>query len=329
LGLIDLPGGRKKHEIPTPLIGGLGIYLGVLSMAMLTPGVFEQYAGLLAITSIVLIIGIVDDAYELNVYFRMAVHSLCALIMAVAMDNQLLSLGNILGLGLVSLGFLAIPLTIFATVGVINAVNMTDGMDGLSGGLVMMALIFLSIVAFTHSDIAMLQMLTLFICAILAFLAFNFRLPWNKSAALYLGDAGSTMLGFIVAWFLIEATQGEGAMMSPVYALWFLAVPLIDTVNLLVRRPMRGVSPFRAGTDHIHHRLHRAGYSHKQIVIGLYATAIAFGSIGMTGYLLEANEAVMFALFLGIFAIYILWSKLFKQYFVPSVIAAKNTAEHS
>jgi len=296
---------------------------------MLTPAVFEQYAGLLAITSIVLIIGLVDDAYELNVYFRMAVHSLCALIMAVAMDNQLLSLGNILGLGLVSLGFLAIPLTIFTTVGVINAVNMIDGMDGLSGGLVMIALIFLSIVAFTHSDIAMLQMLTLFICAILAFLAFNFRLPWNKSAALYLGDAGSTMMGFIVAWFLIEATQGEGAMMSPVYALWFLAVPLIDTVNLLVRRPMRGVSPFRAGTDHIHHRLHRVGYSHKQIVIGLYATAIAFGSIGMTGYLLEANEAVMFALFLGIFAIYILWSKLFKQYFVPGVIAAKNTAEHS
>ena len=325
MGLVDIPGGRKKHKLPTPLIGGLGIYLGVLSMSMLTPGVFDEYAGLLAISSIVLFIGIVDDAYEINAYFRMAVHAFCALLMAVAMDNQLLSIGNILGFGVVTLGVLAIPLTIFATVGVINALNMSDGMDGLSGGLSLIALVFITVMAFSGNHALMVQMLILLICAILAFLMFNFRLPWNKSATVYLGDAGSTMLGFIIAWFLIEATQGEEAVMSPAYALWFLAVPLIDTVSLLIKRPLRGVSPFHPGRDHIHHRLQRAGFSHKQVVISLYSTAIAFGLIGLAAARLQISESVMFIAFLAIFAVFMMWSKVFKRYFVRRPRAPQST----
>ena len=310
LGLIDLPGGRKIHSTPTPLVGGLGIYVGTLCMSLLTPEVFFQYSAMLAISGLVLFIGIFDDARELRVSVRMGLHAFAAWLMAAVAGNQLLSLGNLMAFGPVELGVLAIPLTIFATVGVINAVNMTDGIDGLSGGLALITLTFLSIVAFISGNVPMLQFGTLLICSILAFLALNFRLPWKKSAMVYLGDAGSTLLGFILTWLIIEATQGSDAMMPPVYALWFLAIPLIDTVSLLIKRPLRGVNPFTAGTDHLHHRLIAAGYTHEQTVIGLYLAGIAAGTFGLTGYLYNVSEAFMFASFMVVFAIYMAWGKV-------------------
>ena len=312
LGLLDIPGGRKIHKKPTPLVGGLGIYAGTLCMSFFTPAVLQQYSAMLAISALVLFIGIFDDARELRVSVRMGAHAFAAWLMAAVAGNQLHSLGNLLAFGPIELGILALPLTIFATVGVINAVNMTDGIDGLSGGLVLIALTFLSIVAFVSGNVAMLQFGTLLICSVLAFLVFNFRHPWKKSAMVYLGDAGSTLLGFILVWLIIEATQGSNAMMSPVYALWFLAIPLIDTVSLLIKRPLRGVSSFSAGTDHLHHRLIASGYTHEQTVVGLYVVAIIAGTFGLVGYLYGVSEAVMFSTFMSIFIVYMAWSKILR-----------------
>ncbi len=313
VGLIDVPGGRKHHKAPTPLVGGLGIYLGTLSMSLFTPVVLFHYSAMLAISALVLFVGIFDDARELRVSVRMGAHAFAAWLMAVVAGNQLLSLGNILAFGPVELGILAIPVTVFATVGVINAVNMTDGIDGLSGGLVVVALFFMGVVAFDSGHVAMLQFTTLLVCSLLAFLMLNFRLPWKQCALVYLGDAGSTMLGFMLTWLIIEATQGPDAMMSPVYALWFLAIPLIDTVSLLIKRPLRGQSPFSAGTDHLHHRLLNAGYSRKQTVVGLYIVGAFMGSIGLMGYLFNASEAFMFTLFMVIFAVYMAWAPIHRR----------------
>lgn len=314
VGLIDLPGGRKIHSTPTPLIGGLGIYLGTLCMSLLSPIVLAQYGPMLAISALVLLIGIFDDARELRVSVRMGAHAFAAWLMITVAGNQLSSFGDLFAFGAVELGILAIPLTIFATVGVINAVNMTDGIDGLSGGLVLISLTFLSIVAFIAGNAPMLHFGTLLICSLLAFLVLNFRLPWKQSAMVYLGDAGSTLLGFILAWLIIEATQGSDAIMSPVYALWFLAVPLIDTVSLLIKRPLRGVSSFSAGTDHLHHRLIAAGFSHEQTVVGLYLAGIVAGSFGLIGYLYNFSEAFMFASFMGVFAVYMAWEKILRLF---------------
>ncbi len=318
VGLIDVPGGRKHHKAPTPLVGGLGIYLGTLSMSLFTPVVLFHYSAMLAISALVLFVGIFDDARELRVSVRMGAHAFAAWLMAVVAGNQLLSLGNILAFGPVELGILAIPVTVFATVGVINAVNMTDGIDGLSGGLVVVALFFMGVVAFDSGHVAMLQFTTLLVCSLLAFLMLNFRLPWKQCALVYLGDAGSTMLGFMLTWLIIEATQGADAMMSPVYALWFLAIPLIDTVSLLIKRPLRGQSPFSAGTDHLHHRLLNAGYSRKQTVVGLYIVGAFMGSIGLMGYLFNASEAFMFTLFMAIFTVYMAWAPIHRRLHTPT-----------
>ena len=259
---------------------------------------------LLGISAFILILGVLDDAREIKVWIRMALHAAAAGVMAVQAGNQLQSLGDIFFTGPILLGVLAVPITVFATVGVINAVNMSDGLDGLSGGLVLIALVCLSIVALSAGQTAMLDFSTILIFSLLAFLALNFRFIKRKSAKIYLGDAGSTLLGFILAWLVIAATQGEDAIIAPVYALWFLGVPLIDTISLLVKRPLNGRSSFAPGRDHLHHRLLRAGCSQRRTVTILYLGSAAMGGIGLLGYFLGASEGMMFAGFVVLFAVY-------------------------
>lgn len=309
VGLLDIPGGRKTHAKPTPMIGGLGIYLGTLAICMLSPVIMNDYKILLALSGFVLFVGVLDDLYDIRVSLRMAMHATAAWVMAFSAKVQLTSLGDIAFSGPVELGLLAIPVTIFATVGVINAVNMSDGLDGLSGGLSVISLVLLSAAALGAGQSALLSFSQILIVSLLAFLAFNFRLLWKKSALVYLGDAGSTLLGFILAWLLIASTQGDKAFIAPVYALWFLAVPLMDTVSLMIRRPLRGSSPFKPGRDHLHHRLLNMGFDTRQTVLIIHGAALALGGIGLAGHFAGVPEGLMFLLFISLFAIYLVASR--------------------
>ena len=307
IDLLDIPGGRKQHKTPTPLVGGIGIYLGLLCVCLLSPGL-SQYLPLLVLTGIILIIGVFDDLHELRVSLRFGTHLLVALAMVLWGGNTLSSLGDLLGAGAISLGIISIPLTLFATVGVINAVNMTDGVDGLCGGMMLAATICLGIVARITQQLTLMHFLLLLGAALIAFLTLNFRRPWGKCAAVYLGDAGSTVLGFIMAWLIIDMTQGENAVIAPIYALWFLALPIIDTVSLLILRPLSGISPFAAGTDHLHLRLQRAGLSRGQVACGMFCASILFGMAGIAAWLNEVPQNVMFWSFIALFAFYMLWN---------------------
>lgn len=313
LGLVDIPGGRKTHLRPTPLVGGLGIFFGIACISLAIPSIATEFKALLSLSAIVLFMGTVDDAKELTPLSRLLGHSLVALAMAVVAGAQLSSLGAIITDNSVELGFLTLPITVFATVGVINAINMADGLDGLSGGLVTVALSFIALLAFANGQALTGSFCLIMICSIAAFLSLNFRQPWNKKALVYLGDAGSTMLGFMLAWLLIDSTQGAIPNFPPVYALWFLAVPLLDTVNLLIKRPLQGRSPFAPGNDHLHHMLLSRGYSVKQVVLLLVGIAIALGGVGYAGHSAGASESLMFLLFIMLFACYFYFSDRIKK----------------
>ncbi len=308
VGLVDVPGGRKTHISATPLVGGLGIYFSILVITIISPEILATFGPLLSLSALIVFIGVIDDARELKVYVRMTGHILVAIAMVVVAGNSLVSFGDILGTGPINLGAASLPLTVFATVGVINAINMSDGVDGLSGGLVIVVLVFIAITTFQNGNEAKLLFIGIIVCAIIAFLTQNFRRPWSKKALVYLGDAGSTMLGFVLAWLLIESSQGVNAEFQPVYALWFLAVPLLDTVNLLIRRPLKGLSPVHAGLDHLHHSLLERGLSSYHVVALLLTASIIFGSVGMIGIALEASESLMFLLFILLFVVYFILS---------------------
>ena len=304
LGLVDIPGGRKTHSDATPMVGGLGIYLGLVAVYVVSPLLLPNYQDLLILSGAMLVFGVIDDAIGLSPMSRLAVHSAIALGMALIADIRLESFGNLLGGGPVYLGALSIPITVFATVGVINAVNMSDGLDGLSGGLAVIALMALAVCSMLAGEGALLNFSVLLIIQVMAFLTLNLRSWWNKRVLTFLGDSGSTLLGFLLAWILIESSQGSESVIQPVYALWFFALPLIDTVSLLIRRPLSGKSAFTPGLDHFHHRLIRAGFSKKQTVLIMYGLASIAASIGVFSHSVGLDDSVMFWLFMLIFGLY-------------------------
>ena len=313
VGLVDFPGGRKTHHRATPMVGGLGIYVGTFSMCLFIPSILSQYSALLALSAFVLFVGMIDDAKELRVSVRMGFHTIAALLMATVGGVRLESFGDLFGFGSIDLGVMSIPVTVFATVGVINAINMADGLDGLSGGLVLIALGFIGASAVVAGDLELLGLVSILGCAVAAFLTMNFRLLWQKNAMIYLGDAGSTMLGFMLAWLLISNSQGNSPTFSPVITLWFLAIPLFDAVYLVVIRPLRKISPFTPGIDHIHHKLVRKGLNIKQTVLLLYTAAITFGAIGFVGLKLQVTETFMFLAFIALFVFYVHISQILSQ----------------
>jgi UDP-GlcNAc:undecaprenyl-phosphate GlcNAc-1-phosphate transferase len=306
IGLVDKPGGRKTHSMDTPLIGGLGIYLGLLTGSLLSPDILAHYQSLLLISSLLLLIGLIDDFYPLPALLRMGIQVVAAWLMCTLGDNQLITLGNLFSSSELLLGRFGILMTIFATVGVINAINMIDGMDGLSGGMVTICLLFMSIAAgLSGNNPALIDFSMLVIACLLGFLILNFRAPFKKSALIYLGDSGSTLLGFILAWILIDGSQGGNERVIPAtVALWFLAIPLMDTVYLFIARPLSGKSPFEPGTDHLHHLLARHGVAKANVVLLLYGAGLILGGIGLVVYAIPTLEKSSVYIFLGGFLLY-------------------------
>ncbi len=305
LGLVDRPDKRKHHQGEIPLVGGLGIFSGFLITSVVLGLIDQSIVAFFVGGLILIVVGVVDDFRELSSTVRFIAQISAASIMIFFGGGVLLDFGALTWDGsLFSLGLFAIPLTIFATVGVINAVNMSDGIDGLSGSLVLMTLAGLVIVTLVEQSYAELQLLLVLIAAVIAFLCFNFRFPWRKKAGVFMGDAGSMFLGFAITWFFIQLTQGSDKVVAPVTVLWFLAIPLFDTVGIMLRRLLKGMSPFAADREHFHHVLLLAGFSVAQSVLIMSGLAGVGVVIGLTGEYLHLPEMLMFALFLLLFGAY-------------------------
>lgn len=306
--LLDVPDARKHHAGPIPLVGGLAMFLVFVPLVALLPdpstGSEHYVETLLVATSLFFLVGLVDDRGGLTVGSRFIVETAAALIMILFAGIKLTNLGDLLGFGDVMLGALALPFTLFAMVGVANAVNLTDGLDGLAGGLALVATAFLALVAYFSGMQVRLEMLLVLCGVLVGFLAYNMRTPWQARAKVFMGDSGSLMLGFVLAWFAIDLTQGDRSSLPPAAVLWFLAVPLWDTVSLMIRRVLQGRSPFHPGRDHLHHALQRAGFRDCQVVALILVFATLVGLIGLLGWRYAVPESFLFVGFLAAFGAY-------------------------
>jgi UDP-GlcNAc:undecaprenyl-phosphate GlcNAc-1-phosphate transferase len=206
------------------------------------------------------------------------------------------------------LGVLAIPMTVFSLVGVINAVNMADGMDGLAGSYLLVclgAVAGLHAMAGNHGIDATLALAGA--ACLLPFLLLNLRLPWQRRARVFLGDAGSMAIGLLVGVLLIRGSQGADAAFAPPVALWLLAVPLIDTVSVMLRRIAAGRSPFAADQQHVHHVLLRTGLDVPQVWRILLGSAALLALAGMAAHGLGLPQSLQFGLFMLIACSYHGW----------------------
>lgn len=306
LGVVDAPGGRKQHHGLIPLVGGLGMFGGLAAAALvaLMNGHFSpRHAWFFAAVSLLVATGYVDDRIQLRPRIRFALQAVAASIMVWGAEVRIDNFGDLLGFGDVTTGVLAGPITVFAVLGVINAINMIDGVDGLAGGIALIALVVFS--GFVAAAGQLHQTLLMPLIAVVAgFMLFNLRTPWRSRASVFMGDAGSVLLGFALAWYAVNLAQVR-SVFTPVTALWILAIPLLDTTALMIRRVMKGHSPFEADRTHLHHILQRAGFTPGQTVAIMYALALALAAIGVVGWWAGLPEYVMFYGFLALFGVYL------------------------
>lgn len=293
----DRPGGRKHHDKSTPMIGGLIIFSGLLPL-LLVMSSLQASATFIVLMNITVLLGLMDDRQDISAVVRLIAHLLVGLGMVLLAGVSLNSLGSLLGSQVLILGWLAIPVTCFAVAASMNAINMVDGVDGLAGALSLLPIAVVSVLAWRANEATLLLQASAVMGGLVVFLLLNFPFPWRARAACFLGDTGSTLLGLAVAWCLIAGTQLE--LYRPVLALFLLAVPLIDTAGVMLRRVLRGVSMSTPGRDHLHHVLIDSGVSSRHATLLIVTLAVLVAAMGLLCELRDVPEWVMFSMFCGL-----------------------------
>src|SRR5258707_3513803 len=328
LRLVDHPGGRKVHGAPVPLVGGLAIFLALLGAAAVV-GIATSAGYFLFSLSIVIAVGLWDDVAEISPRVKFAIQIVASAVMIFGAGAELQSAGDLVGWRSIGLWWFAVPMTVFAIVGVVNSINMVDGLDGLGGSIAFVAFSWYCAVAYQSGLEVQFKTALIFCGAIAGFLLFNLRFPWQPRARVFLGDAGSLMIGFALGWFAIDLTQGSGRTFPPIAALWVLMLPLADCVSLMTRRLTARRSPFVADRHHIHHYLLARGFTHGQTLGLLVALSTAFGAVGYFAWRAGVPEAALFwPFFFGYFG-YHYWIKRAWKRLDESRVASVDSAPES
>ena len=306
--LVDIPDrSRKFHKRATPLTGGIGILLAVIISTEIyldmnnLKGYMPEFSQKLYIASIpLLILFIIDDIKNLRPLIRLIIQVILSIYVIFSTDIYLSNLGNLFGFGEIQLGILSIPFTIFCVVGIMNAFNMIDGINGLCAGSAMIALLFIGFFSGLMYD----SVLIIVIGSMIGFLIFNLRF-FGKKRGVFLGDSGSNLIGFWVAWCAIYSSQNTMYGAESITMLWFVAIPLLDCIGLIFSRLTRGISIASPGRDHIHHKL-MLNYS-AEGSLGIILL-ISFCT-GLLGIILENNfepwiSTLMFLLFASFYYLY-------------------------
>ncbi len=287
VGAVDVPTDeRRMHRRPIPRMGGLAIFLGFLLSTILFAELTTPVRGMLLGAVIIVVLGIFDDIYNLSAKFKFVVQIIAALV-AVLSGNVIATLSNpniFSENPYWNLGWLAIPVTVIWIVAITNAVNLIDGLDGLACGVSTISSLTLVVIALVCSagDVAILM-------AALAGGCLGF-LPYNLNPAkIFMGDTGSTFLGFILAVVSVQGLFKFYTIISFAVPFLMLGLPIFDTCFAFLRRIARGQSPMQADRSHVHHRLIDMGFNQKQAVAVLY---IISAILGLSAVVLTTSGAL-------------------------------------
>jgi UDP-GlcNAc:undecaprenyl-phosphate GlcNAc-1-phosphate transferase len=294
IGLTDAPGPRKVHSIPVPRVGGLAMAVGLLLPTLMTVELIPSIRGLLLGLMVLLLFGLWDDRVTLGYRTKFAGQVLAA--------GLCMIVGNV-HVGTLMIGSMVVlspAVSIFMTfvflIGITNAVNLADGLDGLAGGLVLLCLCAIALFAAMSGNVTVAEMALIEAGAVLGFLRFN-----THPARIFMGDSGSQMLGFSVGALALLATQGETCPLSAALPLLLLGLPIMDTLTVMTTRVRAGRSPFSADSNHLHHRLLALGFAHREAVFLIYMMQVA---LVLLAYFLrfesDSDVFIAFCVFAGI-----------------------------
>ena len=294
VGIMDLPTDRKQHGHPVPLVGGLAIFLSLVGISLY----LNAFGWLLSCAGLLLLVGVLDDKFDLGVRLRLLTQLGMTVLMGLGSGVWINSLGTFWGLQ-IDLGYAAVPFTIFAVVGLTNAFNMLDGIDGLASGHGIITIVSLLVAGLLTTQPFQVSWILGLLAAIAAFWLINMQVvTWLPRV--FLGDAGSTVLGFVFAWLLIGYSQKPWGVIEPVMVLWCISIPAIDTVSVIIRRLKQKRSPFSPDRTHLHHLLLDAGVSARKTLWLLLGLTLAANLIGLVATKILGVEAgfILFVLFL-------------------------------
>ena len=275
IGAIDVPlDDRRMHKRPIPRIGGLAIFLAfVISTSLfceINPALIATYIG----GFLIVLVGVVDDIKAINAWVKLTAQ-IAAAVVAV-MCGVKLEYINLFG-DYINFGVWSIPITIFWIVGLTNAINLIDGLDGLACGVGGIASVSLFFVTLINGDVQ-----SAIITATLAASCFGF-LPFNSNpATIFMGDTGALFLGYTLAILSIEGVFKLHAVLSFLIPIAIFALPLFDTANAFTRRILKRKSPFTPDKNHLHHKLIAYGFSQKQSVYIIYSICAILGIAAIT-----------------------------------------------
>ena len=264
LQAVDRPNHRKVHHQTMPKCGGMAMAVGAAVPIMLWGKVGPFHNGLLIGTLIIVLFGVADDIKDLNPYKKLSGQIMAALVAIFVGGIKINNFGDLLPIGGLLGDWLAIPLTLIVIVGVTNATNLSDGLDGLAGGISLLIFLTIGYLGFFANDRFVVLVSIAVGGAILGFLRFN-----SHPAKLFMGDAGSQLLGFVAILLSIKLTQGTSSL-SVILPLIIIGLPILDTLTVMTKRLANGRSPFAADRDHFHHQLIALGLYHTESVVAIY-----------------------------------------------------------
>lgn len=294
LGALDIPDTRKLHTQPVPRLGGLAVYFAFLAgLLAFGPGGREIW-GLVVGASLIVVLGTLDDIYDLPAKVKLA-GQVAAAAAVIPFGLQVEFVTNPLNGGLIHLGWLGIPVTVFWLVAVTNALNLIDGLDGLATGTAVIAAATLAAVAWTEGQTAAVALALIVGAAALGFLRHNFY-----PAKIFLGDSGSMLLGFVLAATAVIGLTKSATALSLIIPILILGIPLFDTTFAVVRRCYRRRPIFNPDRGHLHHRLLDAGLTHRRAVLVVYGVDTVLGASAILLTVLSTDQGVVLLVLLAV-----------------------------
>jgi len=268
---IDEPSPRKVHASPIPRIGGPAIALGaILAATVMMPDILQpKTVAMLIAGLIVLIVGLLDDRWELGYRAKFLAQFTAAIVVVYIGDVHLHTLTAPDAITIPA--WLSYPASVILIVSLMNAVALSDGLDGLAGGVVFLCCVALGILGYLTGNVAAALVAVALAGSLFGFLRFN-----THPASVFMGDSGSQFVGLFSAVLALDVTQSDQARISAALPLFLLAVPIIDTVQVSLRRIRKGRSPFVADKNHLHHRLLDLGLKHHAVVMVIYLAQCIF-----------------------------------------------------
>lgn len=304
LKLMDKPDSRKKHTGHIPLSGGIGLYICLVFLLGNAPYILPSAKLYLYCVSILFLVGLLDDKFNLHFSIKIITQILISLIMIYGGGFSLLSLGNIIPNYSLVLQDFSVLLTVISVIAAINAFNMIDGIDGLLGSVGIIYFSFIFIVTFQTEQNMLAYFSIAIILVLTSFLFLNIGLFFSEKKKIFMGDSGSMIIGFTAVWLLIHSTQSEPSPLRPVAALWLIALPLMDMATVMLRRSRSNSSIFKPDREHLHHVFLKYGYSHRATLIIITIISFLLSLIGMSFEFFKIPEWFSFISFLMTFTFY-------------------------